>query len=401
MFKKIKLYFLGIVLLLITPELTTLVYSQTTVFGPELYTRDTGKPQKIVKSFSANTGWVPFAISVKNGNGKKEKASSAVVDINGQSILNPDDFSKEISEIIVLVKLKAQNEIAVEVRGEPGTFITVTILGNSEPEISGYAEPDYVNLSIDTTVTILAFLEKPNPTSINLAQYDSKYMPVADLGILYDDGTHGDRKAGDNDFTAQIAINRSSTEMLYYRISALYKKSDGTFRNVLSNFFSVNAAHIPSVTGIVSPQGGTMTLEGYAIVTFPAGAFTADNTVTISATLSPESQSDFEDTIPTPHLPYEIRINSGYVAPVTSFDVIVNIPDSFIASLPTNYKVEVYAQYFEPPDAPEIYGHFEDFPSTFDQIAKTVSTTLPKRIFSTMHHIDDTYEVVIIVGTFY
>lgn len=38
-----------------------LAHSAAIAFGPEVYTRSTGKPQKIVKSFSVNKGQVPFA----------------------------------------------------------------------------------------------------------------------------------------------------------------------------------------------------------------------------------------------------------------------------------------------------------------------------------------------------
>ena len=156
----------------------------------------------------------------------------------------------------------------------------------------------------------------------------------------------------------------------------------------------------PIATGTISPQGGTVTLEGYASVTFPAGAFAASQNVTVSATSLPETEEDFNVTAEGPRLPYEIRINSGYVAPTASFDVLLNVPDSFIASLPSNYEIHAYAQIHEPPDAPELYDHFsDDFVSTFDSVTKTVHATLSDDAFTDLRHLDSTYEAIIIVGT--
>lgn len=42
--------------------LTSFAYGQTPIFGPEVYTRGTGKPQKIVKSFSVQNPTGGFTI---------------------------------------------------------------------------------------------------------------------------------------------------------------------------------------------------------------------------------------------------------------------------------------------------------------------------------------------------
>jgi len=253
MLKKLTPYLLGIILL---PYLVGLAYGQTTVFGPEVYTRDTGKPQKIVKSFSVKSPVPPFTLVVNNGEGKRGRVTSAVIEINGVQVLGPEEFNKQIDEITVPVKLEKQNEIAVEIRGEPGTFLTVTIFRDSRYEILASAFDDYVDINQSTSVTFSALIEKPYPNlninSVNLIQYDEKYKHIADLGTLYNDGTHGDYKAGDNSFRTQIVINKSSPGILYYRISVIYKDNE-TFKKVLSDLFSVKVAKIPSVTGTISP----------------------------------------------------------------------------------------------------------------------------------------------------
>ncbi len=395
MFKKLLIYHLWIILLLLAPDFMSLAHGETIAFGPETYIRDKGKPQRIANTFSVDTGHLSFAISIKNGDEKRQRVTSAVIEINGQLILGPEEFSKEVAEIIVPVRLKEQNEIAVEIRGEPGASIIVKIFRSGIPDIFAAADPDYVNLSADTTVTILAFPEEPNPISINLTQYDDKYNPIVDLGILYDDGTHGDRKAGDNDFTTQITINKSSPEMLYYRVSAFYKE---TFKKVISNFFSINATEIPSVSQIISPQGGTITLDEYATVTFPASVFSSNNTITVSATSSPETEANYIHSGSIykagTRLPYEVRINSGYIKPATPFDIVLKVPDFFISTLHANAKIIVFAQI----DQGDI-DNFEVFPSTFDSITKTIRLTLSAVTFTETRRLDKTYEAIVIVGT--
>lgn len=399
--RKILLTFL---LTFFTLAFIPLAYGDTIVFGPEVYTRGTGKPQKIVKSFSAIRGQkrVPVTLSIKNGEGKKGKVTSAVIEINGVQVLGSEEFDKQIDEIKLPIKLDEQNEIAVEVRGEPGTYITVTVLRESLFEILASAFDGYVNLNQPTTVTFSALLEKsyPNLISVNLTQYDEKYKHVADLGILYNDGTHGDYKAGDDSFRTQIVINELYPKMLNYRISALYK--DNTFKRVSSDFFSINVAHIPSVTGVISPQGGTITLEGYATVIFPAGAFPSNTTVKVMATSSPETEEDYEHSVSIfeggTRLPYEIRINSGNVEPATSFDIVLNVPDSFINTLPPNTDIQVFVQIFQASEH-EAHDSFELFESTFDPLTKTVRAALPESSFTIVRHVDGTYEAIVIVGT--
>lgn len=157
----------------------------------------------------------------------------------------------------------------------------------------------------------------------------------------------------------------------------------------------------PSATGAIPPGGGTITLEGYASVTFPAGAFATNQNVSVFATSFPETEEDYNVSGSIlkagPRLPYEIRINSGYVAPSTSFDVVLNVPDTFIATLPTNAKIRVFVQIYYSSEH-EVLDHFEIFSSVFDPVAKTVSVTLPDFAFTAMRHIEDTYEAIVIVG---
>lgn len=158
----------------------------------------------------------------------------------------------------------------------------------------------------------------------------------------------------------------------------------------------------PSATGTIPSEGGTVTLEGYASVIFSAGAFTANQDVTVSATSFPETQEDYIESgsiFKAAHrLPYEIRINSGFVQPASSFDVILNVPDAFINTLPSNAKMRLFVQIYQD-GGMEVLDNFEIFRSIFDPVTKTVRATLPKEVFTSLRHIENTYEAVIIIGS--
>lgn len=137
MFTRLTVYLLAIgfgLLSLLGPNFAVLAHGQTTIFGPEVYTRDTGKPQNIVKSFSVQNLTQEFTISVQNGEGKWGKVSSAVIELNGVRIVAPNEFNKQVDLITKPINLQEENEITVQVRSEPGTSIVVIIVG-SEGEV--------------------------------------------------------------------------------------------------------------------------------------------------------------------------------------------------------------------------------------------------------------------------
>jgi hypothetical protein len=107
--------------------------AQVIVFGPETYTRTTGSPQTITKTFSVQDANQEFALFVQNGDQSNGKTSSAVIDVNGLRIVGPSEFNQQVSFIARPVSLLQQNTISVELRGEPGSTITVTIRTGGVP----------------------------------------------------------------------------------------------------------------------------------------------------------------------------------------------------------------------------------------------------------------------------
>jgi hypothetical protein len=152
----------------------------------------------------------------------------------------------------------------------------------------------------------------------------------------------------------------------------------------------------PSSTETIQTEGGTINLNGLASVTFPKGSFSSAQTVTVTATNSPDVHEDFNATAEGPRIPYEVVIKLGNVPPATSFDVTLNVPQSFVASLPQNYQLEIFAQPIELSKT-ETLGHFHGYASTFDPARNTLRATLPPAAFN-----DDgpgyTFQAILIVG---
>ncbi|RIH84946.1 carboxypeptidase regulatory-like domain-containing protein [Calidithermus roseus] len=109
--------------------------AKTVVFGPRTYVRQTGRPQDVVERFTATPG--TYTITVQNGEGRWGRVSSAVIELNGERILDPSDFSKQTDKIVKEVELSADNLLVVQLRSQPGSSVVVTIESDSMPGISG------------------------------------------------------------------------------------------------------------------------------------------------------------------------------------------------------------------------------------------------------------------------
>jgi len=80
-----------------------------------------------------------------------------------------------------------------------------------------------------TTVTITAEIgaDATNPllgSSVTAYETTADGQPVAPLGMMYDDGTHGDQVAADTIFTMQLNVNEAAARTRYFRVTAAYSK---------------------------------------------------------------------------------------------------------------------------------------------------------------------------------
>lgn len=122
------------------------------IFGPKTYIREKGKPEKTKETFYVCALQGVYELIVENGiyteaddedekdenkdkkkekedkEEKKTRVSAGEIEINGKEVIEEDDFNKKVTRVEKTILLpQGENLIEVEVEGEPGAFIKVTI----------------------------------------------------------------------------------------------------------------------------------------------------------------------------------------------------------------------------------------------------------------------------------
>ncbi len=125
-----------------------------TVFGPQKYQRQTGQPQTVSATFSVLNPNTQYTLHIDNSG-----VSSGVISINGTQILGPSDFNPNTGSIDRTVILVANNKIDVQLRGEPGTSLAVSVIGvdNDPPTITASASPAADSFGWNNTNVVVSF----------------------------------------------------------------------------------------------------------------------------------------------------------------------------------------------------------------------------------------------------
>jgi hypothetical protein len=126
-----------------------------TAFGPQKYTRATGAPVTVSNSFTILNPNTQYTLHVDNSG-----VSSAVISVNGTQILGPSDFNPNVASIDRAVTLNLNNEIDVQLRGQPGTSLTVSVIGvdNDPPVITASASPAADSFGWNNTNVVVTFV---------------------------------------------------------------------------------------------------------------------------------------------------------------------------------------------------------------------------------------------------
>jgi hypothetical protein len=109
------------------------------VYGPEQFTRSTGKPVTIQKTIAVTNPAASYHLAIVNGglqdNTQLGKSVSAgTIYWNGSQIAGPSNFNQQRPMLTLPVTAQAINTLTVELHGKPGGSITVQLLrGNQAP----------------------------------------------------------------------------------------------------------------------------------------------------------------------------------------------------------------------------------------------------------------------------
>src|SRR6185369_7423002 len=116
------------------------------VYGPRNFVRDISQPAVVTEAFTVAAPQRPYLLRIVNGgaNGALEKVTSAIIKVNGQEIAGTNDFNAKTPPALDKpVTLSATNELSVELRGNPGSGLTLSVLGedNDPPVIVATVTP--------------------------------------------------------------------------------------------------------------------------------------------------------------------------------------------------------------------------------------------------------------------
>ncbi len=105
-----------------------------TVFGPQVFQRQSGSPVTETASFPTINPGVPYVLNIYNGGLEDDEVtgdlvSSATFHVNGVLVVGSNNFNQNVSVVSEAVTLQSSNELAVQLRGKPGGVVLVEIVG--------------------------------------------------------------------------------------------------------------------------------------------------------------------------------------------------------------------------------------------------------------------------------
>jgi hypothetical protein len=112
---------------------------------PANFVRDTGNPVAVTTSFTVLNPNTAYTLHIDNGGAQGEfaRVSSAVILLNGVQVAGPSDFNKNVTVIEKPLTLVRTNTVSVELRSQPGSGITLQVIGldNDLPTITATVQP--------------------------------------------------------------------------------------------------------------------------------------------------------------------------------------------------------------------------------------------------------------------
>ena len=151
-------------------SLTHCAFGRLLAFGPEFFSSEEGKHQRVVKEFKVHDVNQKFMLSIQSG-ASGGKGIKAAITLNGARVVLPDEF-REGSMITEPVNLRNKNEISVETTGAADASLLVTIINMDEEhtvtteipllgeaiDFEGYAVVTFASGSFGTAQNVTANL---------------------------------------------------------------------------------------------------------------------------------------------------------------------------------------------------------------------------------------------------
>jgi hypothetical protein len=162
--------------------------AEVTIFGPEQYIRNTGRPFTVTDSFPGVSGEANLLITNGDANGKN-RVSSGTIMVNGVTVVTPDKFNKQVSSFEVPINVIEMNTISVQLASKPGSFITVTISEAEADPCAGYLVcQNFEGPGYDNDET---WVEYPSGNTVNADYTQTALVGSQSLEITNTNGIDG------------------------------------------------------------------------------------------------------------------------------------------------------------------------------------------------------------------
>ena len=253
-------------------------------FGPQSYTRATGDPVTVTKTFVVLNPNTTYTLQINNGglmDGQFDLVSSSLFTLNGIQIVGPNEFSQKVTVLQKPITLSAQNQLDVQVRGKPGGGLTVQVIGvdNDPPTITASISPPanaagWNNTNVTVTFTCAdstsGIAGCPSPITV---QTEGAGQVIS--GMATD-------KAGN---TASVSVTLNIDKTAPAVVAAVSPAPNGAGWNRADTTVSFTATDPLSGIASVSPQT-LLTHEGANQIVTGTAMDKAGNTATASVSLS-------------------------------------------------------------------------------------------------------------------
>lgn len=160
----------GLFITLLVGFILPVIAGEYTVFGPHRFERATGKPTPATNTFTSPVVGAAFALRVQNGDAQgQSRVSSGNIALNGTPVASPSDFSQQVGSLERTVPLAATNTLSVQLASQPGSYLTVTVVGedNTPPQLSIIA-PDNGAVIETASVDVSGTVSDETPVSLSV-----------------------------------------------------------------------------------------------------------------------------------------------------------------------------------------------------------------------------------------
>jgi len=229
------------------------------VFGPQTFVRASGAPVTQTRQFTVPNTSLPFTLHVES-----DGTASAIVAINGATIFAPTNFTPGVRILERAILLRASNQLAVQMRSEPGTSIIVWISGEDDtpPTIIGKASPPPNALGWNNSDVTVTFTCADAQTGI--ASCTAPVTVSADVAAKTISGTATDRAGNTATTSVTVSLDKTAPSIA----AVVPPTSTGWYNAPVTVTFSCSDALSGmascSPPAVVSAEGASQAVVGVA-----------------------------------------------------------------------------------------------------------------------------------------